>query len=95
MMLHVCLDSQRLWGHLTGRTPRPFVSVRLDEPTTGADGAPPSDEPQVAYTEASEQYMFDLSDYEDWAANEARATQILLGSMKVEFAMDLTSLPST
>jgi hypothetical protein len=39
--------------------------------------------------------MFDLSDYEDWAADEARATQILLGSMKVEFAMDLASLPST
>jgi hypothetical protein len=39
--------------------------------------------------------MFDLSDYEDWAADEARAAQIFLGSMKVEFAMDLTSLPST
>jgi hypothetical protein len=49
----------------------------------------------VAYIEASEQYMFDLSDYEDWAADEARAAQIFLGSMKVEFAMDLTSLPST
>jgi hypothetical protein len=62
MMLRVCLDSQRLWGHLIGRTPHPFVSVHPDEPTTGADGAPPSDEPHVAYTEASEQYMFDLSD---------------------------------
>jgi hypothetical protein len=59
------------------------------------DGAPPSDETHVAYTQASEHYMFDLSDYEDWAADEARATQILLGSMKVEFAMDLASLPST
>jgi hypothetical protein len=39
--------------------------------------------------------MFDLSDYEDWAADEACAAQILLGSMKVEFAMDLASLPST
>jgi hypothetical protein len=39
--------------------------------------------------------MFDLSDYEDWAADEARATLILLGSMKVELAMDLASLPST
>jgi hypothetical protein len=38
--------------------------------------------------------MFDLSD-EDWVADEARATQILLGSMKVESAMDLASLPST
>jgi hypothetical protein len=94
-MLRVCLHSQRLLGHLTGRTPRPSVLVRPEEPTTGADGAPPFDEAQVAYTEAIEQYMFDLSDYEDWAADEARATQILLGSMKVEFAMDLTSLPST
>jgi hypothetical protein len=39
--------------------------------------------------------MFHLSDYEDWAADEARAAQILLGSMKVEFAMDLASPPST
>jgi hypothetical protein len=39
--------------------------------------------------------MFDLSDYEDWAIDEACATQILLSSMKVEFAMDLASLPST
>jgi hypothetical protein len=95
MMLRVCLDSQRLWGHLTGRTPCPSVLVRPKEPTNGADGAPPSDEAHVAYTEASEQYMFDLSDYEDWAADEARATQILLGSMNVEFAMDIASLPST
>jgi hypothetical protein len=94
-MLRVCLDSQRLWGHLTGRTPCPSIPVHPEEPTTGADGAPPSDEAQVAYTEASEQYMFDLSDYENWATDEARATQILLGSMKVEFAMDLASLPST
>jgi hypothetical protein len=65
------------------------------EPTTEADDASPSDEAQVAYTKASEQYMFDLSDYEDWAADDACATQILLGSMKVEFAMDLASLPST
>jgi hypothetical protein len=60
-----------------------------------ADGAPPFDEAQADYTAASEQYMFDLSDYEDWAADEARAAHILLGSMKVEFAMDLTSLPSS
>jgi hypothetical protein len=39
--------------------------------------------------------MFDLSDYEDWSAEEAWATQILLGSMQVEFAMGLASLPST
>jgi hypothetical protein len=39
--------------------------------------------------------MFDLSDYEDWAADEAHAAQILLGNMKVEFAMDLASLPPT
>jgi hypothetical protein len=84
-----------MWGHLTDRTPRPFVSIHPKEPTTEADGAPPSDEAQVAYTEASEQDMFDLSDYEDWATDEARATQILLGSMKAEFTMDLTSLPST
>src|SRR5438105_15907098 len=44
---------------------------------------------------AVEQYMSDLSDYEDWTAAEARATQILLGSMKVEFAMDIATLPST
>jgi hypothetical protein len=49
----------------------------------------------VAYTEASEHYMFDLSDYEDWAADGACVAQIQLGSMKVEFAMDLASLPST
>jgi hypothetical protein len=94
-MLHMYLDSQCLWGHLTVRTPRPSISVRPEEPTTGADGAPPSDEAQVAYTEASEQYMFDLSDYEDWATDKAHVTQIILGSMKVEFAMDLASLPST
>jgi hypothetical protein len=39
--------------------------------------------------------MFDLSDYEDWCDAEAHATQILLGSMKIEFVMDLTCLPST
>jgi hypothetical protein len=94
-MLRVCLDSQRLWGYLTSQTPRPSIPVHPEEPTTGADGASPSDEAQVAYTKASEQYMFDLSDYEDWAADDACATQILLGSMKVEFAMDLASLPST
>jgi hypothetical protein len=38
MMLHVCLDSQRLWGHLTGHTPRPAVPVHPAEPTTGVDG---------------------------------------------------------
>jgi hypothetical protein len=70
-----------MWGHLTSRTPRPSVPVCPDEPTTGADGAPPFDEAQVAYTEASEQYIFNLSDYEDWVADE--------------FAMDLASMPST
>jgi hypothetical protein len=39
--------------------------------------------------------MTDLADYDDWLADEAWATQILLGSMKVEFGMDLSSLPST
>jgi hypothetical protein len=38
--------------------------------------------------------MFDLSDYEDWCVAEARATHIL-DSMKIKFAMDLSSLPST
>jgi hypothetical protein len=95
MMLRVCLDSQRLWGHLTGHTPRPAVLVHPAEPTTGADDALPTDEAQVDYTVASEQLMFDLSYYEDWAADEACAAQILLGSMEVEFAMDLSSLPST
>jgi hypothetical protein len=94
-MLRVCLDSQQLWGHLTSHTPCPSVLVRPAEPTTRANGAPPSDETHADYTAASEQYMFDLSDYEDWAADEDRAAQILLGSMKVEFAMDLASLPST
>jgi hypothetical protein len=94
-MLRVCLDSQRLWGHLTGRTPCPPVPVRPVEPTVGEDGAPPSDEVRKGYTEASEQYMLDLADYEDWLATEARTTQILLGSMQIEFAMDLSALPST
>ena len=39
--------------------------------------------------------MLDLSNYEDWLAVEICATQILLGSMKIEFAMDLSVLPST
>jgi hypothetical protein len=33
MMLGLCLDSQRLWGHLTSHSPCP------DEPTTEVDGA--------------------------------------------------------
>jgi hypothetical protein len=92
-MLLVCLDSQRLWGHHTGHSRRPPVSVRPTKPT-GVDGAPPSDEAQAAYTAASEQYMFDLSDYEDWSVAEAQATQFLLSSMKVKIAMDLTSMHS-
>ncbi|KAJ1282358.1 hypothetical protein BS78_03G045700 [Paspalum vaginatum] len=36
-----------------------------------------------------------MGDYEDWRAEEAHAKQILLASMKVEFAMDLTGLLST
>jgi hypothetical protein len=43
-MLRMCLDSQRLWGHLTGHTPCPAVPVRPVEPTIGVDGALPSDE---------------------------------------------------
>jgi len=39
--------------------------------------------------------VIDLSDYEDWQAAEARAKSILLTSMKIEFAMDLSTLPST
>jgi hypothetical protein len=62
-------------------SPSPPVSVCVDEPTARADGAPPSDEAQVTYSEASEQYMIDLRDYEDWCDAEARATQIVLGSM--------------
>jgi hypothetical protein len=94
-MLRVCLDSQRLWGHLTGHASHPSVPVRPTEPAIRADGAPLSDETEADYTASSEQYMFDLSDYEDWAAAEARATKILLGSMKVDFAMNLASLSST
>jgi hypothetical protein len=48
----VCLGSQRLWGHLTGHTPRPSIPVRPTEPTTGMDGASPSDEAQADYTAA-------------------------------------------
>src|SRR6266540_3829390 len=94
-MLWVCLDSHRLWVHLTGRSPCPSVPVRPAEPPAGVDGAPPFAQAMVDYTRVVEQYMFDLSDYEDWTAAEARATQILLGSMKVEFAMDIAHLPST
>ena len=72
-MLRVCLNSQRLWGHLTGRPPCPHVLVRPEEPIAEVDGAPPSDEIKKAYTEANENYMLDLSDYEDWLAAEARA----------------------
>jgi hypothetical protein len=82
-------------GHLIGSTLCHFIPIHSDEPTTGADGAPSSDEAQTTYTTISEQYMFDLSDYEDWCDAEAHATQILLGSMKIEFVMDLTCLPST
>jgi hypothetical protein len=39
--------------------------------------------------------MVDLADYDTWLADEAQTTQILLGSMKVEFAIDLFALPST
>jgi hypothetical protein len=39
--------------------------------------------------------MFDLSDYEDWVVDKARAAQIVFGSMQVEFAMDLASLNSS
>src|SRR5438105_10086675 len=94
-MLRVCLDSHRLWDHLTGWSPYPSVPVRPAEPPAVADGAPPSAQAMADYTRAVEQYMSDLSDYEDWTAAEAHATQILLGSMKVEFAMDIASLPST
>jgi hypothetical protein len=39
--------------------------------------------------------MADLAVYNAWLADEARATQSILGSMKVEFAMDLSTLPTT
>ena len=94
-MLHVCLDSQHLWGHLIGQSPCPPVPIRPAEPLPGADGAAPSAADQQAFKEASEQYVIDLSDYEDWQAAEARAKSILLTSMKIEFAMDLSTLPST
>jgi hypothetical protein len=48
--------NQWLWGHLIGHSPGPAVPVRPAEPTTGADGDPPSAESQAAYTVASEQY---------------------------------------
>jgi hypothetical protein len=84
-----------MWGHLTGHTPHPSVPICPNEPNTGADGTPSSDEAQADYTAASEQHMFDLSDYEDWVVDKARAAQIVLGSMQVEFAMDLASLHSS
>lgn len=42
-----------------------------------------------------EHYMVDLADYDTWLADEAQTTQILLGSMKVEFSIDHFALPST
>lgn len=48
-----------------------------------------------AYAQAVEQYMANLADYDDWLADEAWATQILLSSMKVEFSMDISTLPTT
>jgi hypothetical protein len=53
-MLHVCLDSERLWDHLTSHPARPPVPVCSGEPTIGADGALPSDDAHAAYTIASE-----------------------------------------
>jgi hypothetical protein len=36
-----------------------------------------------------------LSTIDAWLADEAQATQFRLGSIKVEFAMDLSALPTT
>ncbi|KAJ1278914.1 hypothetical protein BS78_04G115500 [Paspalum vaginatum] len=94
-MLEVYLESQRLWGHLTGSSPCPVVSDRPVDPAFGEDGAPPTAEAMDAYLHAIDQYVAEMGEYEDWRVEEARAKQILLASMKVEFAMDLTGLPST
>jgi hypothetical protein len=93
-MLCVCLNSHRIWGHLTGLSPPP-VPARPEEPTIGVDGVPSSAQVMEDYAHAVEQYMADLADYNAWLANEARATQIIFGSIKVEFAMDLSTLPTT
>jgi hypothetical protein len=90
-MLRVCLNNHRIWGHLAGMSPP--APTRPEEPTAGADGVPPSTEVMNAYAQAVEHYMVDLADYDAWLVDEARVTQILLGSMKVEFAMDLSNLP--
>jgi hypothetical protein len=36
-MLRVCLNSHRIWGHLTCLSPSPPVSARLEELTAGPD----------------------------------------------------------
>jgi hypothetical protein len=49
----------------------------------------------VVYAQAVEHYMVDLADYDAWLADKARMTQNVLGSIKVEFVMNLSALPST
>jgi hypothetical protein len=50
----------------------------------GTDGVPPTQVMEVS-AQVAEQYMVDLADYDAWLADEARVTQIFLGSMKVNF----------
>ncbi|WVZ79710.1 hypothetical protein U9M48_027261 [Paspalum notatum var. saurae] len=59
-MLEVCLDSQRLWGHLTGSSPRPVVLDRPVEPVAGEDAAPPAAEAMDAYLHAIDQYVAEV-----------------------------------
>lgn len=49
----------------------------------------------VVYAQAVEHYMVDLADYDAWLADKVRMTQNVLGSIKVEFVMNLSALPST
>jgi hypothetical protein len=47
-MLRACVNSHRIWGHLTGLSPSP-VPAHPKELTTGPDGVPPSAEVMDAY----------------------------------------------
>jgi hypothetical protein len=52
-MLYVCLNSHRIWGHLTGLSPPP-VPAHLEEPTVGVDNVPSS-------AQVMEDYAHELS----------------------------------